>query len=110
MNEWQTIAWFAGIGGAFLGATWKMVEVAKKDLSDKITTHSTAANGRIKNIEHVIDNMVADCTKKKDDFITTKAFDRFEGHLVTRVENVQKSVEHLTTRFDDFIITQRKGG
>jgi hypothetical protein len=98
VNEWQTIAWFAGIGGGFLTIAWKMVDVARTDLA-----------GRIKKCEHVIDNMVSDCAKKKDDFITTKAFDRFEGHLVNRIETVQKSVDNLTRRLDDYISSTRNG-
>lgn len=98
MNEWQTIAWVVGMGSVVFGAVWVIIQDAKKG------THA-----RIQRCEHVIDNMVADCAKKKDDFITTKAFDRFEGHLVNRVDNVQKSVDHLTQRFDDFMLTIRNG-
>ena len=96
MNEWQTIAWFAGIGSLFLGIVWRLVESAKKDLSE-----------RIAKTEHVLDNICQDCAVKKDEFLTIKAFDRFEHHLSTRVDGLLKTIEHLTKRVDDLIFTLR---
>jgi hypothetical protein len=97
MNEWETIAWFVGICAAFFGAVWLIIKDVKKGV-----------HARVARCEHVIDEVVRDCSRKKDTFITTSAFDRFEGHLVNRVDNVQKSVDHLTERFDAWLLTNKK--
>ena len=98
MNEWQTIAWVAGISTTIFGVVWLLVQDVKR-----------SAHARIQRVEHVVDNMVVDCAKKKDDFITTKAFDRFEGHLVSRMDGFNKNIEHLTTRVDDLMLALRNG-
>ena len=96
MNEWETIAWTAVVGAIIFGAVWVLIDNSKKSLE-----------GRIKNCEHVIDNMAADCARKKEDFITTRAFDRFEGHLNVRMDGFNKNFDHLTKRIDDLIHSLR---
>jgi hypothetical protein len=92
MNEWQTIAWFAGIGSIFFGAVWGLI---KNEVS--------GVHGRLKNVEHVIDNMIRDCADKKEDFITTKAFDRFESNLTNRFNGLDTNISNLTKRIDDLV-------
>jgi len=98
MNEWQTIAWFVGISSVFFTAIWVIIQDVKKGIHKRVT-----------NCEHVIDNLVSDCTRKKDDFITTKAFDRFENHLTNRFDGLDKNITGLTKRIDDLVLTVRNG-
>lgn len=98
MNEWQTIAWVAGLATTVFGVVWLLVQDVKR-----------SAHARIQRVEHVIDTVVSDCSKKKDEFITTKAFDRFEGHLASRMDGFGKNIEHLTTRVDDLVFALRNG-
>ena len=83
---------FIGIVAAVLGAVWIMVEAGKK-----------SSHARIGRCENAIDEIVRDCGKKKDDFITVRAFDRFEKNIIDRLDGVTK-------RFDDFLIYARTNG
>jgi len=98
MNEWQSIAWFLGIASVFFTAVWAIVAESKK-----------SAHARIGRLEHTVDGIIEACAKKQEDFITTKAFDRFENHLNTKFDGMNNSINHLTTRIDDFIRTNRNG-
>jgi hypothetical protein len=92
MIEWATIGVLVGIAAAFFTAVWVLVESAKK-----------SAHARIQRCEHTIDMIVQDCGKKKDEYITVRAFDRFEKNIMDRLDGVTK-------RFDDFLIYARNGG
>jgi len=109
MNEWQTIAWFVGISSAFLGTSYGMVSACKKDLENTVKVLTKNNADRIFKCEHVIDDVVRECHNKRDDFITVKAFDRFEFHLNTKFDGMSTSINHLTTRIDDFIKSNRNG-
>lgn len=97
MNEWETIAWFAGIGSIFFGAVWLLIK------NEVQTVHS-----RMKQIEHVIDNIVRDYANNQGDFITTKAFDRFEGNLTNRFNGLDANISGLTKRIDDLVMMVHK--
>jgi len=98
MNEWQTIAWFVGISSVFFTAIWIIIQDVKKGV-----------HARVKQCEHAIDGIISVCNKKKDDFITTKGFDRFENHLTTRFDGLDKNITGLTKRIDDLVLTVING-
>jgi hypothetical protein len=109
MNEWQTIAWFVGVSGTFCTFLWFFHQDAKKGLYKRVSEVEDHIEERVKRCEHVMDVVVSDCAKKKDDFITTKAFDRFENNLNTRFNGFDKNINHLTSRIDDLVIVIRNG-
>ena len=98
MTDWIMIGIVAGVATAIFGAVWLIVQDVKKGVHARITR-----------CEHVIDVFVSDCSRKKDDFITTKGFDRFEGHITTRFNGLEKGINHLTSRVDDLVLTVRNG-
>ena len=98
MTDWVLVGIFAGVSTAIFGAVWIIVQDVKKGV-----------HKRCDRCEHVIDMFTQECAKKKEDFITTKAFDRFEGHLTTRFDGLDTNVSHLTQRIDDLVLTVRNG-
>ena len=109
MNEWQSIAWFSGIGSIIFGAIWVIVADVRRGLTAHIKDVDKGCHARIDRSDHVIDEIVRDCHKKTDHFITTKGFDRFENHINTKFDGMSSSINHLTTRIDDFIKSNRNG-
>jgi hypothetical protein len=99
VNEVTTIVSVVVVGGVVFGAVWLLFQDVKKGV-----------HARVERCEHVVDSFVRECGNKKDDFITTKAFDRFENNLNTRFNGFDKNFEHLTERIDDLVLTIRNGG
>jgi hypothetical protein len=98
VNEYAIITTVVIVGCAVFGAVWLLYQDVKKGV-----------HARIERCENVIDDVVRECGRKKEDFITTKAFDRFEGHLTIRFDGLDKSITHLTQRVDDLVLTVRNG-
>ena len=109
MNEWQSIAWFSGIGTVIFGAVWVIVADVRRGLTAHIRDVEKGCHARIDRCDHVLDDVVRDCHTKRDDFITVKAFDRFEFHLNSKFDGMSSSINHLTVRIDDFIKLSRNG-
>jgi len=109
MNEWETIAWIVGIGAVIFGAVWVIVHDAKKSTEIHIEDVKKGCHARIDRTDHVIDGIIEGCNKKKEQYITTQAFDRFENHQNTKMDGLNNNINHLTTRIDDFIKTARNG-
>ena len=100
MNEFMQIIIFAVIvGGSVFGATWMLIQDMKK-----------GAHARISRLENVIDEIVRDCGKKKDQYITTGAFDRFDTNVSNRLNAMQGQMNSLNSRIDDLVLALRNGG
>ena len=99
MTEGAIIVSVVVVGSVVFGAVWLLYQDVKKGV-----------HARVERCEHAIDTFVSDCGKRKDDFITTKAFDRFENNLNTRFNGFDKNFEHLTERIDDLVMTVRNNG
>ena len=99
MNEITTIVSVVVIACAVFGAMWLIIQDVKRGV-----------HARIERCENVIDTVVVECSKKKEDFITTKAFDRFESNLTVRFNGFGDSIKHLTSRIDDLVIATRSDG
>jgi hypothetical protein len=97
-SDWITIGAFVAVATAFFAAMWAIIGDVKK-----------SAHARIDRVEARVQGIVTDCSQKKDDFITTKAFDRFERHLSSQVDSVKTEVTHLTKRIDDWIAISKNG-
>jgi low affinity Fe/Cu permease len=98
MNEWQTILWAFTIGGGIFAGMWILLQDIKK-----------SAHARIGRLENVIDEIVRECGKKKEDFITTKAFDRFEGNINTRLDGMTTQMNTTNSRLDALTLAIRNG-
>ena len=92
MNEWQTIAWVVGIGGSIFCGMWMLLQDFKK-----------GAHKRIDRLENVTDEIVRD-------HITTRAFDRFDKNISTRLDGMQTQMGTTNSRIDDLTLAIRNGG
>ena len=90
MNEWETIAWVVGVGSAIFLGMRAIMNDAKK-----------SSHARIDRLENVVDEIVRDCGKKKDNFITTHGFDRFETNMNNRLDGMATQLNTTNSRIDD---------
>ena len=91
MTDWSIVIAIVTIGAVIFGAVWILYQDVKKGV-----------HARIGRLENVTDEIVRDCGKKKDEFITVRAFDRFEKNIMDRIDG-------MTKRFDDFLVYTRNG-
>ncbi len=92
MNEWQTLAWVAVVGGAIFGGMWLILQDFKK-----------GAHKRIDRLENVTDEIVRSS-------ITTSALDRFEKNMNNRLDGFQSQMSTQNSRIDDLVLAIKNGG
>lgn len=92
MNEWQTLAWAACVGGAIFFGLWVILQDFKK-----------GAHKRIDRLENVTDEIVRSS-------ITTDALDRFERNMGTRLDGMQSQMATQNSRIDDLVMAVKNGG
>jgi len=102
MNDWALISGAVVLILTVIGFIfkwgWNIIQDVKKGV-----------HARVERCEHVVDGIIDACNKKKEDYISNKAFDRFEHHLNTKFDGMNNNINHLTTRIDDFINNHRNG-
>ena len=109
MTELTTIVAVVIVGCAVFGAVWIITRDVKSSLTAYIEDVKKGVHARVDRSDHVIDEIVRDCSRKKENFITTGAFDRFEKNLNVRFNGFDDNIKHLTERVDDLIIATRNG-
>jgi hypothetical protein len=86
----QTIVFAVIVAGAIFSAMWLILQDLKK-----------GAHARISRLENVVDEMIRDCGKKKDQYITTHGFDRFETNINNRLDSMSTQLSTTNSRIDD---------
>ncbi len=92
MNEWQTIAWVVGVGGSIFFGMYAILQDFKK-----------GAHKRIDRLENVTDEIVRD-------HITSRAFNRLEQNITTRLDGMQSQMGTTNSRIDDLVLALNNNG